>query len=120
MYEYVFVFIKLLVMSVTVCFCLGTMLDYNYIHETFEIEVGISCCRNENNAAVLDNLWWTNREVILLQSFKKCLDYVISFMKSVVIYFYLRAYFTSYMRCKLELEDKLWILKPIPQLQRQN
>ncbi|ODM97754.1 Carboxypeptidase M [Orchesella cincta] len=43
----------------------GTMMDYNYIHETFEIMAGISCCRNENDTAVLDKLWWNNREGLL-------------------------------------------------------
>lgn len=38
-------------------------MDYNYIHGSFEIMVGISCCRNENNSEILEELWWENREV---------------------------------------------------------
>ncbi|CAL8071450.1 unnamed protein product [Orchesella dallaii] len=43
----------------------GTMMDYNYIHGTFEIMAGISCCRNQNDTTVLDRLWWHNREGLL-------------------------------------------------------
>lgn len=40
------------------------MMDYNYLEGIFEIMVGVSCCRNENNVTELDHLWWRNREVI--------------------------------------------------------
>jgi len=43
----------------------GTMMDYNYIHGTFEIMAGISCCRNQNDTAILNKLWWSNREGLL-------------------------------------------------------
>lgn len=38
-------------------------MDFNYLHGTFEITVGVSCCRNEANSTLLDELWWESREV---------------------------------------------------------
>jgi len=41
----------------------GTMLDYNYVQGIFEVMVGVSCCRNENDHFALDRIWETNKQV---------------------------------------------------------
>jgi len=39
------------------------MLDFNYAEGIFEVMVGVSCCRNENNQIALERVWETNKQV---------------------------------------------------------
>jgi len=41
----------------------GTMQDYNYVHGTFEMLIGIACCRNENKTEALESIWKENKDV---------------------------------------------------------
>lgn len=38
-------------------------MDYNYVEGTFELMVGVACCRNENNLTALNRIWEANKEV---------------------------------------------------------
>ncbi|CAG7732327.1 unnamed protein product [Allacma fusca] len=39
----------------------GTMMDFNYNSGVFELLIGVSCCRNDNNPKNLEHIWRINK-----------------------------------------------------------